>query len=349
MKQGKSLLELATELDRQAKQKRDFVVDTRAIALRSTQNDGVILEGVNGGMPLRRIAHQQLAQTTGVPQAYYDKMLAEAPDLLAKNVNTWLEKQLAKKLVRAIDGQVRAILSSSYLPLDNLELAESVLPGLIKQEAQVLSSEITESRMYLKAVTERISGEVSKGDVVQAGIILSNSEVGQGSLKVESLDCRLVCLNGMISERSIRKAHLGRGNRNLDAIEDAREFFRDETRIADDRAFFLKVGDAVGAMFDQVRFNARIEKYKEAQDRKIEADPIKVVEVTAKRFGLNEGEKGSVLQHLLKGGSLDAWGLANSITRAAQDVESYDRSVQMEELGSTIIELSPSDWKILAA
>ena len=79
----------------------------------------------------------------------------------------------------------------------------------------------------------------------------SYSEVGQGSLRVEALDVRLVCTNGMISEQAVHKAYLGcNGGRNLDAIEDAREFFRDETRQADDRAFFLKVRDAVGAMFD---------------------------------------------------------------------------------------------------
>ena len=48
-----------------------------------------------------------------------------------------------------------------------------------------------------------------------------------------------------------------KGRNCSDAIEDAREYFRDETRRADDRAFFLKVQDAVGAMFNAERFNKR--------------------------------------------------------------------------------------------
>jgi hypothetical protein len=197
-------------------------------------------------------------------------------------------------------------------------------------------------------VTDRIHSEVKKGDVVQAGVVVSNSEVGQGSLRVEALDFRLVCLNGMIRESAIRKAHLGRGSRGQDAIEDAREYFRTETRIADDRAFFLKVQDATSAMFDQLRFEKRVEQYRETADRLISADPVACVEVTAKRFGLNDGEKSSVLQHLIRGGDLSQWGLANALTRTAQDVESYDRATEMESMGGDLVELKSDAWKVLA-
>jgi hypothetical protein len=223
------------------------------------------------------------------------------------------------------------------------------LPKLGAVAARVVSCEVTEGRFYLKAATERIAGEVAKGDVVQAGLVISNSEVGQGSLRVEALDFRLVCTNGMISEQAVRKAHLGRnGGRGLDAIEDAREFYRDETRAADDRAFFLKVQDAVGAMFDPNRFNRRIEKYKAAADRHIDADPVKVVEATAKRLTLTEGETSSVLRHLIQGGDLSAWGLANAVTRTAEDAGDYDRATELEAAGGRVIELPASEWRVLA-
>lgn len=346
MKSGRTLSELAAELERQQTSKKDYVADTRKLKMEPTDN-GVILQGVNGGMALRPIAHQQLAASLGIPKAYYDRMLAEQPDLLAANANRWLEVQPAKKMIRTLDNSVRAILSDSYRPLDNLDLAEAVLPKLIELQAQVVSSEVTENRFYLKAVTDRVSGEVKKGDIVQAGVVISNSEVGQGSLRVEALDYRLVCLNGMIREAAIRKAHLGRGARGQDAIEDAREFFRTETRQADDRAFFLKVQDASAAMFDALRFNKRIEQYRDVSERIITVDPVAVVEVTAKRFALPDAERSSILQHLIRGNDLSQWGLANAVTRAAQDVESYDRATEMEALGGDIVELSGADWKKL--
>lgn len=347
MKSGRSITELAAELERQNAAKKDYVADTRKLSAEPAEG-GIILQGVNGGMKLRPIAHQQLANTLQIPKPYYDRMLAEQPDLLAANVNRWLVAQPAKKLIRTLDNEVRAVLSDSYRPLDNLDLAEAVLPRLIGLNATVISSEVTDNRFYLKAITDRIQGEAKVGDVLQAGVVISNSEVGQGSLRVEAMDYRLVCLNGMIREQAIRKAHLGRGARGQDAIEDAREYFRTETRIADDRAFFLKVQDAVGAMFNQERFDKRLNQYRDASARLIDADPVKVVEVTAKRFGLNDGERSSILQHLIRGGEMSNWGLANAVTRAAQDVDSYDRATELEALGGDVIELSATDWRAMA-
>lgn len=354
MKSGRTLSQLAAELERQANTKKDYIADTRRLKMEvlrdnsAPKNEMVILQGVNGGMTLKPIAHQQLAASLQIPKPYYDRMLSEAPDLLSSNVNQWLEKQPATKLIRTLDGEVRAILSDSYRPLDNFDLTEAVLPQLMNLEASVESCEVTDSRLYLKCVTPRIQGSVKQGDHIQAGIVISNSEVGQGSLRLEEMDYRLVCLNGMIRGTAVRKAHLGRSTAGRDAIEDAREFFKSETRAADDRAFFLKIRDAVGAMFNQDRFNARIEQYKEAGARVITADPVKVIEVTAKRFSFNDKERSSILTHLIKGGDLSQWGLANAITRAAQDVESYDRSTEMESIGGDLIELKPGEWKTLA-
>ena len=139
-------------------------------------------------------------------------------------------------------------------------------------------------------------------------------------------------------------------SKGLDLLEDAREFFRDETRLADDRAFFLKVQDATAAMFDAVRFDSRLNKYRAAGEQKItNLDVPAVVEVTSKRYGFNETERKSVLTHLIQAGDLSKWGLANAVTRAAQDVESYDRSTELEKIGGDVIELSQADWKVLAA
>ncbi len=348
MKNGRTLSDLATELERQSNTKRDYIADTRALTMEPVQSGGVILQGVNGGMTLRPIAHQQIATSLAIPKPYYDRMLADAPDLLSKNVNQWLKATPARKLVRTLDNSVRAFLSDSYRPLDNYDLAEAVLPRLMSLNAKVVSCEVTDSRFYLKAITDKVQGEVKQGDVIQAGLVISNSEVGQGSLRVEALDFRLVCTNGMIREAAVRKAHLGRGHRGQDAIENAREFFRDETRLADDRAFFLKVQDAVGSMFDPVRFNVRLDQYREAAQKTIAADPVQVVEATAKRLTLTEGERSSVLQHLIRGGDLSAWGLANAITRTAEDASDYDRATQLEAAGADVIELNPNQWRTLA-
>jgi hypothetical protein len=81
----------------------------------------------------------------------------------------------------------------------------------------------------------------------------------------------------------------------------------------------------------------------------LDADPVKVVEATARRFALTEGERSGVLQHLIRGGDLSAWGLANAVTRTAEDAIDYDRATELEAAGGRVIELLPAGWRSPAA
>lgn len=367
MKAGRSLQDLAAELQRQAASKKDWICDTRALSVRPPDKTGdpvnsIILEGINGGMPLRETAHNQMATTLGIDKRYYDRMKANAPDLLATNINHWLKAEPKKRMIRTLDGGVRAILSDRYRPLDNLDLVEAVLPRLGKLEAEVVSGEVTESRFYLKAVTPKVQGVVERinhrrhdtigkvNDVIQMGLVISNSEIGDGSLKVEEMTYRLICLNGAIHAAITRKTHTGRRATYADAdlMEQSSEFFRDETRAADDRAFFLKVQDAVAGVLTQERLDFRIKSMTEATGRKIEADPVQVVEVVSKRFGLGEKERGSILKELIQGADLTQYGLAQAVTRMSQDVESYDAATALEAIGAQVLELPAAEWKVLA-
>ena len=63
----------------------------------------------------------------------------------------------------------------------------------------IASCDITETHLYLKVINKSMKAEIAKGDIVQAGFVVSNSEIGLGASKVEPLVYRLVCKNGMIS------------------------------------------------------------------------------------------------------------------------------------------------------
>ncbi|MCE5229031.1 DUF945 domain-containing protein [bacterium] len=353
MKTGRSLSEIAAELERQQNAKRDFIADTRKIAMEIHEAEpvaGAMLRfGTNGHterFPITEICHRQIGDRVGIPDRYYNRMLAEAPGLLTTNVNHWFEECPEMRMVRTLDGRARAFLSNRYRPLDNFDLAEVVLPILMQSGCEIVSTEITERRFYLKATTDRIQGEVAKGDVVQAGIVVSNSEVGLSSLRVQGLIYRLVCTNGMIApDSSLRQKHIGRsGSSN----EEAFELFSDEARIADDRAFWLKVRDVVRGVMTEEIFNVLIGKLRDARGQKIERDPLEVVELTARRYSLSDGERGGVLRHLIADGDLSRYGLVNAITRTSQDSESYDRATELESLGGQILELEPNQWHTLA-
>ncbi|PYS91466.1 MAG: DUF932 domain-containing protein [Acidobacteria bacterium] len=356
MKTGLSLQEMAAELERQKSQKRDFLAPSSELEMTAeiapeihdeseTAHLQMRVNG-HGSFDLTNTAHEQLSSRLGIPRKYYDRMSQYAPHLLVDNVNHWMKDQPEKRMVRTLDGKMRAFLSSRYRPLDNFELAETVLPVLIGNGVRIESSALTETRMYIKAVTDKITTEVRKGDVIQAGIVISNSEVGWGSVKVEPMIFRLVCLNGMIApDYSMNKYHVGRNQGDSDL---ATEFFRDETRRQDDKAFWMKVRDVVSGSFRQDVFEKITRKLIESTEKEIGGAPEKVIEVFTDKFQLAETEGSLILRHLIKGGDLTQYGLMNAVTRASQDVKEYDRATELERLGGQVIELSKSDWEQVA-
>lgn len=349
MKMGRSLQELAIELDRQSRTKRDLIVDTGAIHMDTSGSLGTSLDvGAAGRFSINEIAHRQIGQHLKIPATYYDRMRTEVPELLARNVNGWFAHTPdTRRMLRTLDGTARAFLSDRYRRIDNYEVAQTVLPIIGKMNgATVESCELTDSRLYIKVVDPRVTAEVVKGDIVQAGVIITNSEVGMGSVNVSPLIFRLVCSNGMIAQDAgIRKYHVGRLN---ESGGDNYDIFRDETIEADDRAFLMKLEDTVRAAVDQAQLSRLVDKLRETIGAKIAAATVpKVVELTTKEFGLTQNEGQGVLGHLIAGGDLSLYGLANAVTRHAQDVESYDRSTELEATGYKIITMSPALWSRL--
>lgn len=350
MKAGKTLQELAMELDRQQAVKKDMIVDMGALSM-DPGGTGLALQVTGGSMAaqygINDIAHRQIGQTLKIPALYYDRMRTEYPELLAQNVNGWFARTPdTKRMLRTMDGTARALLSDRYRRIDNFEVASAVLPIISGMDgASVESCELTESRMYLKVVNPRVTAEVKKGDIVQAGIIISNSEVGMGSVNVSPLVYRLVCSNGMIAQDgAVRKYHVGRANEGGEDFS----IYRNETIEADDKAFLMKLEDSVKAAVNQARFAAIVDKMREATEATMEAKVVpQVVELASKEYGITEAEGKGILGHLIAGGDLSLYGLANAVTRQAQDVESYDRSTELEATGYKIITMAPALWRNL--
>lgn len=348
MKSGKTIQELAAQIQHQNDSKLDYIADTRSLTL---ADDGKTLDvaGETQGI-LNRIAETQIANALSIPQRYYDAMQARQPQLLAQNVNTWFHNEPSKRLVRTIEGESgqtrigRAFLSSRYRAMDNLDLANAILPFLAEQDLMIRSCDLTDSKLYLKATFPQLQRDVKVGDTVEAGIMITNSEVGCGALAVTPLIFRLVCSNGMIvNDAAYRKCHVGKNLGNADE-DNVRILFADDTKAADDKALWLKVRDVVKSTLNAELFEGYVRKFVESTEVKIEGDPIKAVERLANRTGLYEDEKHGVIRYLIEGGDLSAWGAANAITRTSQDCDNYDRATELETIGGKVIELGDRAW-----
>ena len=356
MKSGKSLVELATEIERRAAAKKDFVVKSTAIEMNPASS--ALVFGDQFVRPNGH-AHGQIAAYTGIPKLYYDKMLSEHPHLLAQNVNPWLRAADEPRMVRTLDGSARAFLSDRYRPMENEDLAEAVLPVLSGLGVEIMSSEITDRRLYIKAVDANVVKSIPKGkrfgdgshtifetDDLSPAIVISNSEVGAGMLSVQTSLFTRACTNlAIFNERSIRKHHVGARHEISDGLY---HMLSDETRRVSDKALWMQVRDVVRNAFDKARFEALVEKVSGLADQKIEGDVVKVVDLAGRKLGVNEGEKKTILRHLIEGGDLSRYGLFNAVTRAAEDITDYDRATEFEALGGAVVDLTTSEWREMA-
>lgn len=352
MKFGRTLTELAVELERQREVKKDYLVDTRNMHMDAEPNKAMISitnDATHETLVLNvnEVAHNQIGTHLGIPAKYYDRMLSDNPELLAVNVNSWFGKDPKRRMIRTLDGTARAFLSDRYRRIDNFEIAQAVLPIIADMpDAKIESCEITDQRMYIKVVNPRLTTEVVPGDIVQSGMMITNSEVGLGSMTVQPLVYRLVCSNGMVvNDAKTRKYHVGRGN---EAAEDF-TLYSDATLMADDRALLMKVQDTVRAVVDQTRFEKVVNLMRQAKDAKIAADANipAMVELAGTDFGFTKKEGEGILGYLIRGGDMSLYGLANATTRFAQDVQSYDRSTALESVGYSLLGMSPRTWNKL--
>ena len=374
MKTGKSIVELAQQLQDIRDNSKDFIVPTEKLSVKvippmqgDVNNEATpfarpVIEFTNGKrnqFELNPWSNKQLAQYAEIPQGYYDRIQRENPFLFADNVNHGLKKAATDasqahkseaRMIRTYGNTVRALVSNKYRRLDCVDLLETVFPLMIENGLEVMSSEITDRRMYIQAVSQRITSEVKVGDKVQYGLVISSSDVGAGSVRVEPLVYRLVCTNGMISNAAIRKFHIGRSQGD----DDVYEMLTEDTQNLTDRAFWAQVKDIVTASMRGDIFEKQVDRLRIAANEKIQNFDIpQVIELASKHVGVtNEGLKHSMVSYLANGADgagLTKWGLANAFTYAAGlDEINYDDAIDLQRAGSKIIDLPARAWHTIS-
>jgi hypothetical protein len=370
MRIGRDVNDLAAEIVRQAESKKDYLVNTADLEVGAGDSDGgeLMLAFRDPSVDFKPVvvgatAHQHFSEQLNIPMAYYRRMQAEAPDLLATSVNRWMGLKPRKATLRTLDGKARALMSDKFrTDLDNIQLAEAALPAIQAANMEIVSCELTETRLYIKAVDKSIQRHipsnfrmgdgshhmfrVPSGDICPA-IQIQNSEIGYASLSITGgwLDGGCTNLAWFFRERGLKKIHVGA---RLDVGDELYRMLSDDTKNATDIAIWKQFRDAVKAAISEEGFDDLVGTLTKTAQNQIEGDPVKCVEITAKKFGLTDNQRGSVLQHLIRGGDLSQFGLANAVTSAANETEDYDNATALEGLGGKIIELKPTEWVELA-
>jgi hypothetical protein len=323
------LVPVFRELKRQRETRKYLIVDSHSLKAVAEPERIVIDVPKYGGYPLTQWAHGQLAEKVQIPQKYYSRMLdAKNYRLLADNVNTWLPTE-DKRMIRILDGNVRAILSDRYRVLDNYDLVFLALDEFAKSGAEVHKLNLTESHLFVKAVTPLLQGEVRPGDVVQGGLVIRNSEVGASRFAVEPFVLRLKCTNGLIVSEGYSRVHLGKRK------EEGEFNWSSETIYHENQAIWSAVRDVIKQTFDPANFESIVKRLKSNAETPVSA-PVQAVDNIVIHTGLSETTKEMLLRNFLEDKDYTQWGLTNALTATARQLPEPEDQVELETKASDL-------------
>lgn len=318
---------------------------------------------VNGAYLPTAVADGQLAQLFKIPVQYLRRLREENIDLLDANVNMWAprgvrlesgtydpDKKVLLRLLWGDDGTdttvgvCRAILSDRYGARDNLDTAMAVLDGMTAAglgAQHIIGADLSDNRFYLYVAAPEVNAlapvlldgyspyrRMSTIDLprVHCGFAVTNSETGGGALAITPRIVVEWCKNGMqIPKEALRKVHLGT------KLDEGNVLWSARTRDAANELTRSQVIDAVHSFLSPEFLNHQIEVLQ--RDCTTEIDPQHVtdtIENVGAKLQYTKSERNGILAHFIKGGQLTSGGVLHAVTSYSQQIESPDRSWDVE-------------------
>jgi hypothetical protein len=322
------LEKLVQELERQKPLKWDEKLYSSQMKMVLAENQPRFQIRANGLLSINESCHNQIAEKLEIPLKYYHRMEEETPELLARNVNTWLERSGKDYFVRGMGDSVRAFLSDRYRVIDHLDVLMCALNELQAHSAENEDCFLSEIEMNIKVKSQRLRDFMRhKDDLIMGGLFLANSETGHKALRVEPRLFRVKCSNGMIIEELItRQVHLGNGDELLDEM------------------IYLSLRRSIRELFG--RFGDIVNLLRESTEAKIR-NPQKLIQNVVEQYRLSDAQKANILMAFGAEPEYDKYGIANAVTLAAQKEETWEKSVELERIGGNLISLPIEEFKSL--
>ena len=315
--------QLIEELERQKPLKWDQKIDSSHLEMVLDGSPKFRLNGKENFFAITRPCHNQVAERLEIPVKYYAKMENEAPDLLATNVNTWLKEKPKEVFIRGLGNSVRAFLSDKYRVIDHLDVLLCSLNELQAHDVEFEDCYLSETEMNLKVRSNQLRDFVRhRDDLIIGGLLLVNSETGHRALRVEPRMFRAQCTNGMVIEELMtRQIHLGNGDDGFDEM------------------IYLSIRRSIKELFG--RFGEIIQILRETTEIKVR-NVQRVINNVVEHYKLSETQKENILIAFGREPEHDKYGIANAVTRAAQNEENWEKGLELERIGGRLITL-PTD------
>lgn len=394
-----SLADLANLLRDQHARKLDLVVPASCLRAEGgllvvegaepiVDEDGVTT--ADGRYRPTAVADEGLAEKLSIPVQYLKRTREERPDIYDANVNGWLHgfrtpegvepcendpryaagdrRSFLLRTFRGDDGGegiARALLSSKYRCIDNLDVLTAALEGVKDAgvDVDIAGCDLSERRMYVRVVapevqalapqllkgyrppaglenggrvrTGRLLNEDYNPETVFAGFRISNSEVGGGMWTITPEITVLVCLNGMTrTQDALKQVHIG------GKLEDGIIRFSDDTQRKSIELVRAQTRDAVATFLDVEYLKSIVADVETKAGTEIEGDVQEHVKTVCKTLKFSDEHTAGILDHFIRGGQLTAGGVANAITSYSQLIPDADTADEFDGLALRALDLA---------
>lgn len=304
-----------------------------------------------GAAPLTTHAAHQFAGKAGMPNKVFDWLHAHDPAKLVTILNeAWTnfsaqQREKRELLIRYRDQSngtplVRAVLTDRYGIMDNLALLDVLadqLPPELRganftgMKNNVLIDPLT-GALRMQIIVPDVLSEATEKDRHGMGIVLGNSETGQGSAAFWSAFKRFFCTNQFVLNQGVlRIPHKG-GN-----TEENRE-----------RRFEKPMNEHIRLALKNAETN--FANYWNLRDTKVE-DPAQVLMLAARGQGLQKSLAQRIIDEKLPGNVEEmgntAYAVVNAMTEFARDLQDAEQSFWVQTVAGKVAQLSPRKFEAL--
>jgi hypothetical protein len=308
------------------------------VAFHSNGSLKMILDNEHYGFNSHAIG--QTAGRLGVPMKYIKDLAGGDQwhrDLAANILNEHKSHTKRNKvLIRAVDGEVRGVLSERYKRLNTAQIYKQFLVANKNHGAVVVGAALSPTKSYVETlIPNMVKIETPKNGNVHVvfGARIGNSDFGAGSLEVRTFMLQAICSNGMVTNSALRQKHLG------GVISDDIEISNHTVELQT-RAQASEVNDLISTLLSTEGIQRHIDSIQQSSAKTIDI-PKELKKLP--QSGMLKEEISLVEQVLMNNNSDDgvygegtAWKLSQAITAVARDAEPARRR-DLETIGGTYL------------
>ena len=315
-------------------QPKDSLVPWGAMTFNCDRDAGgipLVLQHPGGTFGIHDHALRQSAERAGIPWRYVNDLREQDHhDLIAHYLNYLFKTLPGRSLVREVNGTVRGVLSDAYRRRDSRPLADALVRAANEVGGVPIDARRTDVRTSLRVIRPEVID--IDGDFVVAGLAWNNSDYGAGANSLSAFLMRLVCINGAVVEKLLRKVHLGA---RLDDLA-----FSDATYRLDQAAQVSATRDMVKFALAPAAAEKLVEKVRAA--KAVEVDPKKAVVELRKVATKGEAEEIAKLYtsadiEMLPQGN-NAWRWSNAISRFANTLADHGRAMELDAVAGAVLQ-----------